>query len=234
MNASLKPFHLALVSGLVPILAVHLAWALNVVSGDAPACIPYWDGCVSVSRAARSGPGLHLFRALVLPTTVVMAATWLLAARWLRHYSDPSERVRRAVAVLGVTGAAFLVLYATWLGTEGPWYGWLRRYGVIFFFSLTALAQLVLADRLWRHRQKFHEPGQGGALRAFVAFTFGEWALGVGSAFKRLFIEDPALLDRVENAVEWNFALFQCLAFVALAYLFRASLFSLRTSVREP
>ena len=107
MNASLKPFHLALLSGLVPIVAVHLAWVLNVFSGDAPACFAYWDGCVSVSRAARSGPGLHLFRALVLPTTVVMAATWLLAARWLRHYGDPGERVRRVIAFLGVTGAAF-------------------------------------------------------------------------------------------------------------------------------
>lgn len=48
------------------------------------------------------------------------------------------------MAVLGIIGAVFLVLYVTALGNEGEWYSWQRRYGVTLYFGGTSLAQLLL------------------------------------------------------------------------------------------
>ena len=84
----LRPHWLPLLAGLVPIAAAHAALGLNLVFPaeglDAEfRCQPYWDGCVSVSRAVRTGPGLLLFRALMLPTAALVFLTWLLAGRWL-------------------------------------------------------------------------------------------------------------------------------------------------------
>ena len=47
------------------------------------------------------------------------------------------------------------------------------------------------------------------------------WMLGVASAFKRKLIDNPEFLDRIENALEWNFALTLSLGFVALALVFK-------------
>ena len=51
-----------------------------------------------------------------------------------------------------------------------------------------------------------------------VALT---WATGVASALKRNLSDDPLFLDRLENALEWNFALCLSLCFLALAPLIR-------------
>lgn len=47
------------------------------------------------------------------------------------------------------------------------------------------------------------------------------WLLGVASAVKRKVADDPVFLDRVENALEWDFSLALTLAFVALSPLLR-------------
>ena len=52
----LSPRRLALWAGLLPILAVNTAYLVNMLLG-AETCFPYLEGCHSVSRGLRSGPG---------------------------------------------------------------------------------------------------------------------------------------------------------------------------------
>ncbi len=227
LNA-LRPFWLALLCGIVPIAATHGALLLNLLSpGGALAetyrCMPYWDGCVTISRAVRSGPGLQLFRALMLPTAAVLALTWICVAPWLAGLLPGSKARARNIAVTGVIGALFLVLYVSALGTEGPWYGWMRRYGVVMYFGLTALAQLLLVHALWPLRIQVHTRQLHGPLRALFALVCVEWLGGLASVAKRALLTDPGLIDRVENVIEWWFALALSAAFVALAELMRRS-----------
>lgn len=233
---TLNPCWLALLCGIVPIAATHGALLLNLLSSvEALAgtyrCFPYWDGCVTISRAVRSGPGLHLFRALMLPTAAVLALTWVCVAPWLAGLLPDSETRARILALTGAIGALFLILYVGALGTEGPWYGWMRRYGVVMYFGLTALAQLLLVRALWPLR---NHPGMRHLHRPLLAlFTLvcAEWLGGVASVAKRLLLTDPNLMDRVENVIEWWFALALSAAFVALAELMRRSHFRLDASI---
>src|SRR5690606_35552238 len=55
------------------VAAVHLAWWLSLRGGHVPACMPYLEGCTSISRAARHGPGNHVFRLMVLPCSALLA-----------------------------------------------------------------------------------------------------------------------------------------------------------------
>ena len=73
-SARFRQIHLAvcLAAGLLPIVAVHFAYWLNLQHG-LEGCNPYWDGCLSVSRAVRSGPGLAWFKALSVPMAGLMA-----------------------------------------------------------------------------------------------------------------------------------------------------------------
>ena len=218
MNRGLTVSALA---GLIPVIAVNLALAININAG-LDACFPYWEGCLSVSRAVRSGPGLLIFKLLAWPTAFLMIYSWKLSADWLRRQNPTGRKQQQLIFWMGAFGAVFFLIYANWLGTDGELYRWLRRYGVVFYFGLTALAQLTFASGLWNIRKTRH----GVLSRYHENVYFGiislSWLLGVSSAFKRKLIEDPVFQDQVENLLEWNFALVLSLTFVALGFVIRS------------
>jgi hypothetical protein len=225
------PVLIALLAGLLPILAAHAAYLLNVWVGsgiDAQfVCMPYFDGCVSISRGVRSGPGLVLFRSLMLPNVIFLLVSWELLRKWLLGLGACSPRRAWAIAGLGMLGALFLVLYVTALGTEGEWYRWQRRYGVTFYFGGTALAQLLLVWVLWPARQQLAAGALAAPVRTLAALVSAQWALGVASSVKRLIFDDPVFIDRLENLIEWWYALPMAAGFLAIAWLFSRSGFRL-------
>src|SRR5690606_26929280 len=115
-------------------VAAHVALWLSIRDGWIEGCVPYLEGCTSISRAARHGLGNHVFRLMVLPCAALVGLHWWLAARWLGRGG--------AVAWLGAVAALALAVYATFLGTDGEAYRFMRRYGVVCFFGFGYLAQL--------------------------------------------------------------------------------------------
>lgn len=232
-----RPAVIALLAGLLPILAVHLAYLINILAGSGLEarfiCFPYTDGCVSISRAARSGPGLHLFRAVMLPCSMLLFFSWVFVREWLVGMRACSRRRAGSIYALGAVGAVFLVFYVTWLGTDGEWYRWLRRYGVTFYFGGTALAQLLLVWVAWPQRNTL----AGGRLARPIAVLTGlvslQWLLGVSSVAKRLLLDDPDLIDRIENIIEWCFGLPMALAIVVVAWMFHRTRCEAHVSVDE-
>ena len=226
----IRPVTIAFLGGLLPIVAVLGAYLLNVTAGTGIesrfVCVPYLDGCVSISRAARSGPGLILFKAVMLPCAVLMLLSWQGIRRWLNGLGACSPRRSKTIFWLGATGAVFLVFYVTWLGTEGEWYHWLRRYGVTFYFGGTALAQLILVSVLLPARNRLAAGNVSGPIIALSGLVALQWLLGVFSIAKHALFDDPAVIDRVENLVEWWFALPMALAFVVIAWMFNRTGFS--------
>lgn len=207
-----RAWWVAMLAGLVPIAAVHLAYAINLDHGLV-GCRPYWDGCMSVSRAVRSGPGLPWFKMLAVPSMLCMWACWAVLGRW---QALPARR-RRWLRGLGQAGAVFFLVYALWLGTEGELYRWLRRYGVVFYFGCTGVAQLLLLGAWPRVLRR------NWCYRVFGGVVGLAWASGIASAFKRQLSDDPAFVDRLENVLEWHFALYLSLGFVALGLALRAA-----------
>ena len=73
---------------------------------------------------------------------------------------------------------------------------------------------------LWPQRQcLFHGALRRsiGLLTVLVSF---QWSLGVLSVAKRMLISDPDLVDRIENIIEWWFALPMSVVFMVIAWLF--------------
>ena len=81
---------LPLVAGIVPVAGIFLSYWLAVRSGVLPACSPFLDGCVSISATGRYMPGSLLFRAAMLPQSVLLLMVWYLASLWLRNLA-PGE-----------------------------------------------------------------------------------------------------------------------------------------------
>ena len=136
-----------MLAGLLPVLVVPAAFLLNIGSGTIEprfVCFPYSDGCVSISRAVRSGPGLYVFRAVMIPVAVLLLLCWRDIRRWLDDLAACRPGKSRTIFLLGAIAAVFLVFYVTALGSEGEWYRWMRRYGVTVYFGGTSLLIVVV------------------------------------------------------------------------------------------
>lgn len=212
---------LPLLGGLLPAVAALLALGLSISLGLMPACNPFLDGCVSISRAARHDLPNHLFRALVLPAAVLQGITWLLCAAWLRALEPEARRLLRVLPWLGLLACVFLVLYGTFLGTDGPAYRWMRRFGITFYFGFTFLSMLIVSGTLWRLAGSGRVRLPARLDRALVFLCAATLMIGLVQVFAPPFLDSEDLKHRLENILEWYAALGFTLFFLALAWLWR-------------
>jgi hypothetical protein len=224
---------LPLAGGLLPafaaLAALWLSFALDII----PPCNPFLDGCVSISRAARHDLPNHVFRAIVLPAAVLQALTWLLCAKWLRQSETETRGLLRALPWLGILAGAFLVLYGTFLGTEGQAYRWMRRYGVIFYFGFTYLCMVITSGALRRLTRSGAAAPPARLDRWLVALCAATLAIGLIQVFAPLLLGTEDLKNRMENILEWYAALCFTLYFLALAWLWRHARLGVRLDASD-
>jgi hypothetical protein len=211
------PAHLAFACCLLPVVVVHACYAIATSAGYLPLCVPYVDGCTSISATGRHGLAYVVFKAGILPTAVLLALFWRAAADWLGTLGDDSRRARGWVRWLGFTGAAFLALYTVFLGHKGDFYNLMRRFGVTLYFGASYLAVIVLVSRLEQLAATGHAAVPRWLRRALLALVTALLALGLGSIPVSNFVADK---DPIENAIEWVFTLllFACYGLVGIAF----------------
>lgn len=204
---------LPLLCAALPFVAAHLAWWLSLADGLIPACNPYLDGCVSISRAARHGLGTHVFRMAMLPAATLQVLCWLAAGAWLRR----SIGLRPpTLPWLGLVAGAFLALYATFLGTEGDAYRLLRSYGVKLYFGASYLALLALLRAMARAPGR--ASGSVPGYRPLLGIALGMLAIGLASVAREYVVLDEAANDAWGNVLEWHLGLWLTAMFALLAW----------------
>jgi hypothetical protein len=189
--------------------------------GGAAAGNPFIDGCVSISRAARTDLPNHVFRALVLPAAVLQALTWVACYPWLKEPRAVAPAVLRMLPWLGVLAGLFLVLYGSFLGTEGQDYRWMRRYGVIFYFGFTFLCMAITSGELRRRARSGSMALPRHTDRLLAGLCFVTLATGLSEVFLPPFMNDEESKNRLENILEWYAALGVTLFFLDLTWLWR-------------
>lgn len=220
-DATAPLWWLPLVAGLLPAVAIAIAFQLAVAQAQFASCNPFIDGCVSISRAARHDLPNHIFRGLALPAATLQAVVWLLTAPWLRRLGAPSDGLLRLLPWIGITAATFLALYGTFLGTEGVSYRWMRRYGVVVYFGFTCIAMLITggaARRVTAHTRQLHHAGI-----AMFTLCAALPLLGLANATSPLFLAEKASRDAFGNITEWWGAAVFTVFFVLLAWLWRST-----------
>jgi len=203
---------LPLISAIAPLLGINIAYWIGASNEVLPSCIPYLDGCTSISSAGRYPPGDRLFRAVLLPQAAFLAFTWYFSVLWLKSLR-PTSRAGTFILVSGLVGALALVLYVSYLASNDPFYEVMRRYGIYFYFVGTAVAQLVLSLSLDR------SPIQ----RAMVWLTVTPFALGIINLVQKAILGS---LNSNENRIEWIASLLMQAWFVLLWIAWRRSRFA--------
>lgn len=208
---------LPLLTGIAPLIGINLAYWIGANADVIPSCIPYIDGCTSISATGRYPPGDRLFRAIMLPQAVLLAGTWYFAAAWLKSHS-PGSKAATPALVCGLIGAVALIVYVSYLGSKEPIYEFMRRFGIYLYFVGTAVGQLILTLALRRSRLR----------QAMLMVLAVPWVLGLLNFAQKALRADP---DRLENAIEWIASVFIQIWFLLLYVGWRRSGFevSVRT-----
>lgn len=205
---------LALAAGLLPLLTIHTTFTVSVLEGHVQACVPYWDNCTSISRTGRHGSAYFIFKGAMLPAALLGLLFWWLNAAWLRQLGC-RPRASAWLPWLGLVAGLALAAYTMALGHGGDTFNLIRRIGVVLYFALTFINQLLLSAALKGH-VTWGETGQ--RLLWLCQFTL---TVGMVSVFMEGLL--PALHDQVENAFEWVLALLLNVHAIWVALLWRRS-----------
>ena len=141
----------AWLTGLLPLVAAHSAYLISASLDAVPWCLPYLDGCTSISRAARSTVAATItYKSLMLPYCALLALFWWQTGSWLREVAPERRRTQQALPPVGLVAALASAMYTVALGMDGETSQWIRRYGINIGFGFTVLAELLLAAAIAR------------------------------------------------------------------------------------
>lgn len=214
----------ALLTGLLPLLCVHLTYVIAASHEHVAWCLPYWDSCTSISATGRQLPEKLVFKFIMLPTGLMIIAFWWLADQWLVHSGRQSSRGMRYT---GSIAALFLMLYVAALGEAGQAYASARRTGITLFFSLTFVTQLLFLTRC--------KPCTNSVTR--LQTTVFRWQRRSAVALLLIGLTTVMLdatyarYDDIEDAFEWVMMLFIVGQFCSHYWLWRESGLRLSISV---
>jgi hypothetical protein len=217
---------LPLVTGLLPIFTVFTCYWIAIHTAGVPSCNPFVDGCTSVSATGRHPPASYLFKGAMLPQSILLSAYWLYSVAWLRALEASAGSPRRSgttVGIVGVTGSLFLILYVTFLGSEEPFYEFMRRYGVYMYFALNVIAQLWLVYRILPFARRLADARLLLLTRLQLVLAWVPFALGVLNLVLKAVLENSRPF---ENRIEWIFAMQMQLYFLVSYFSWRETQFS--------
>ncbi|MEP1471407.1 MAG: hypothetical protein ABJK20_19070 [Halieaceae bacterium] len=219
-----------LLAALVPFFAVHLTYLVAASTGTVDWCIPYIDSCTSISATGRKPPASYLFRAMMLPSAVFMAAYWWCSLVWLDSVRQqdgmPGGYLGPWMLALGVVACIGLVLYVTVLGESGDLWSRQRRIGTVLFFSFTYIAQLLLVAQLRQLQRSLPELQSLAQLMLAICSVL----LLLGLLTVVLDAWNEQWYETVEDAFEWVLSLLLQLNFLLGYFLWRRSAWGLVVS----
>jgi hypothetical protein len=129
---------LPLLIGLVPLVGVHAAYLIAVDYGYLPPCIPYLDGCTSISGTGRYPPASFLFKAVEMAIAAALPVFWYFSVKWLRALAPDwhalsatnealSSKLKTSVTVNGPSDK-YRVEKGGASGRNSPWVArWMTR-----------------------------------------------------------------------------------------------------------
>ena len=215
----MQPRTLSLIIVLLPLIASNAVYLLSAYKGFIPWCIPYIDGCTTISKAARSGDSIFIFRATMIAYGVLLIWFWIYTKQWLRLLYGHTTTMASVILWLGIAGAIFLILYVDFLGTEGEMNRFMRHVGIFVFFICTPLAQLLLLIQHYKLLGSLQKSKINPKILHYQLFVI-VLILFIAIVSLALDITHTKSYES-ENIVEWNIALLMQLYFLGIFFIWK-------------
>ena len=200
--------------GILAIFSGNIVFLIAVKEGFLSPCIPYLEGCASISKSGREGLAFILFKLTIMPLMTLLSVYWVISFNFFsKRYSLVSKK-NRFLLFSGILGSLFGILYACFLGSVGETYQLLRRFGIYFFFMGTYCAQISEVLMLFDIKSLKNLL----LLRAmkYLVFIVG-FVILFSTPFYGFIEED----DWLENILEWNITFLIFFYFILSSFLWK-------------
>ena len=215
----MQPRILAILVVILPLLASNGAFLLSAYEGYVPWCMPYFDGCTTISQAGRSGDTIFFYRALVFPYSVLLILFWVYSKEWIELLHGYSTNAAQVILWLGVAGSVALLVYIDFLGTTGEINRFMRRIGAMLYFTLIPLAQSLMLYQHYKLKRNNPEVTiRPKILQYQLIIMMLMLTIGVTSL---IFVLTGKSTSEIENIVEWNFSLLVNLYFAGTILIWK-------------
>jgi len=215
----MQPKTLVLFVIILPLLAMNSAYLISAQTGLVPWCVPYFEGCTSISRAGRSGYSIFVYRILVVVYSFSLMLFWLYAGNWLDLLHGKKMRMSRLILYLGLVSSIALLLYINFLGTTGELNSILRRTGSYIYFALSPIAQLLLLIQHYTLQRQ--NPDAPLNLKVLQYQRIVVILMALFGAVSVYFVITNQNTSERQNIVEWNVALLLILYYVGMIPLWK-------------
>ena len=215
----MQPRTLVILVVLLPLLASNGAYLLSAYEGSVPWCMPYIDGCTTISQAGRSGNTIFFYRAVVFTYSVLLIWFWLYSKSWLELLHGHTTKIARIILWLGLAGSISLLIYIDFLGTTGEINRFMRRIGAMLYFTLTPLAQLLMLNQHYNIYCKKPEVSIKPKVLQYQLIIL--LLMLIIGAISILLVVTDNITYEIENIVEWNFSLLLNLYFLGMIFIWK-------------
>ena len=133
------PQRIALLAVALPFLSIGISYGLSVAGGHVPLCIPWFEGCSTITATGVYYPAAYVFRAGLISTAVIAIIWWYCVRAWLESVGEPHPHpwIHRLVA-FAIAASILLVASISVLGEHmvpSSEHRWLWRFHTIDFID---------------------------------------------------------------------------------------------------
>ncbi len=177
--------------------------------------IPYIDGSLSISRAARTYPTYLIFKPGMIITAVLLIQYWRANNKLFQKLENNQQN--KYFVFFGVGSALFLIIHSIFLGItfEADLYKFLRRFVLLGFIIFEIIAQALLVIKLVKIKKQIDEFINKKILtiKVFLVSVLIIVAISVAP------ILNSTEYTHFKHALEWNYFL-GVVTFYLLTFMF--------------
>ena len=156
---------------LVPFIAINVCLLISVnfhffqdtffevdEIGRSGFTIPYLDGSLSISRAARTFPQYLIFKPAMILTAIFLCFYWYKNNILINHFKNTNSK-KNNFMIFGILSAIFLIFHSIFLGVETDIkiFKFLRRVVLVSFIVFEIIAQSVLVINFYKLKKELKE-----------------------------------------------------------------------------
>lgn len=216
---------LSLWAAILPLATFNVSYLIAAGLEHVPACIPYIEGCTSVSSTGRHLPESLIVKAGLLPSAAILLLFWYRCAAFLQLGGRGSSWVA-AMRVIGTLVAISLIVYGVTLGLKEPLYRDIRRIAIDGFALSNFASQLLFVIA--------YRPVRIAATRTLfrwlVVLCLALPALGIISEVAKIL---GAPRHAANNIIAWNAAVLLCAFLITVGQLWHRHGFSGQLSIKS-
>ena len=169
----------------VPIISVSISYLISAFFNYVPWCIPFTDGCTSISKVGRYGISFYIYKIFLIPVAI------LVIYFWFKIYLEIYKNI--FLLIMSLIASIALIIYLSSLGFDGSTYRFMREFGIFFFFILMPLTQILVTSLA---------PPDHFKTKFFIFLILISYSVLLFAYLKILTLDN----GNYENIIEWNFA----------------------------